>query len=223
MKKLTLALIASAVTLSAANAGIQSGFYLGAAAGYSGTNAKASLVTPAPGISGSSDIGSGTGNFGIHGGYGWVSGCLYVGGELAYTFENTKITNSIGTGGNFGQIQLKRNNGYFNAALRGGYLFTPATMGYIRVGANFSKWTLTNSLSGGFSNTNPATGSKSRVAFVPGVGIETAVARNVYLRVEYTYEFGPSVTATNNNVLNTASKANNIRTQTGKVGLSYKF
>ena len=123
MKKLALALIASTVALGAthANHGISTGFYLGAHAGYGSLTGK---VTTSAVNGGSSDFGSGFGNIGIHGGYGWVTGCLYLGGELSYTFENAKATNTVARG----NLQLKR-NGYARAALRGGYLFTPTTMG----------------------------------------------------------------------------------------------
>lgn len=212
MKKLALALVASAVALSAANASnISTGFYLGAHGGYGSLNGKVSFNTP-----GSADSGSNFGNIGLHGGYGWVTGCLYIGGELSYTFENAKISATSNTPGS---MQVKR-NGYGRAALRGGYLFTPSTMGYIALGGNWGKYTLNDSL-----NFNPSvlSASKNRLSFAPGVGLETAVHKNVYLRLEYNYEFGPSIRAVN--PANGAQFTNigTLRSQSGKVGLSYKF
>lgn len=223
MKKLTLALVASAVTISAASAhNISSGFYLGAHGGYGAVTAKITGQNIAgASIPGSTDSGSGTGNFGFQGGYGWVHGCFYLGGELAYTFENAKVNYSLFNGGNGGSSQLKR-NGYFNFAARGGYLFTPSTMGYVRLGGNVGKWTLNDNFNV-FTAANPGSGSKSRVSFAPGLGLETAIHRNVYLRVEYTYEFGPSVRATNANLPMGVLNASNVRDQSGKIGLSYKF
>lgn len=222
MKKLTLALVASAVTISAASANISTGFYLGAAGGYGATTGKLTgQYQNGTSVVGSTDIGGGAGNIGVHAGYGHVSGCFYVGGELAYTFENTKINSTLFGSATQSSAQLKR-NGYFNAALRGGWLFTPNTMGYIRLGANWGKWTLDDRLNV-FTNAMPGRGSKSRASFAPGAGIETSVARNVYLRVEYTYEFGPSVRALNAAAPNAFLNAGQIRTQSGKVGLSYKF
>ena len=226
MKKLALALVASAVSLSAANANISTGFYLGATAGYGATTGKftsarnvagAQVVTP-----GSTDIGGNAANIGLIGGYGWVTGCMYYGGEVGYTFENTKVRSTLGAGANTGSVELKR-NGYFNAALRGGYLFTPNTMFYVRLGMNWGKWTLNDSLFGDFDNTNRATGSKNRMSFVPGVGLETAIHKNVYLRVEYNYEFGPSVRAKANNVAKAFTNVGSIRSQSAKIGLAYKF
>ena len=67
------------------------------------------------------------------------------------------------------------------------------------------------------------TGSKSRLSFAPGIGLETAIHKHVYVRVEYVYEFGPSVRATNSNFTNAYTNVSTIRNQAGKVGLSYKF
>ena len=214
MKKLALALVASTVALGATHANhISTGFYLGAHAGYGSLTGK---VSNSVNNAGSADFGSGFGNIGIHGGYGWVTGCLYLGGELSYTFENAKANNTVGGNGN---LQLKR-NGYARAALRGGYLFTPSTMGYIALGGNWGKYTLNDSRT--FPN-NAISGSKNRLSFAPGVGVETAVHKNVYLRLEYNYEFGPSVRATSATNANDFTNVGTIRSQSGKVGLSYKF
>ena len=216
MKKLALALVASTVALGATQASIGTGFYLGAHAGYGSTTGKATAQRNNVAIAGSTDVGGNAANIGIMGGYGWVSGCLYFGGELAYTFENTKISSNV-LNNAVGNTQLKR-NGYFNAALRGGYLLNPNTMMYVRLGGNWGKWTLNVPVD---ANTT-VSGSKNRLSFAPGVGLETAVHKNVYLRVEYTYEFGPSVRATSANNA-TFLNVGTIRSQSGKVGLSYKF
>jgi outer membrane immunogenic protein len=217
MKKLALALVASTVAAGAASANIGTGFYLGATAGYGSTTGKATAQNAGAAVNGSKDIGGNAANIGILGGYGWVSGCTYFGGEIGYTFENTKINDNLGYAANVAASQLKR-NGYFNAALRGGYLFTPNTMMYVRLGGNWGKWNLNiPTATGAYS------GSKNRFSFAPGVGLETAVHKNVYLRVEYTYEFGPSVRATSSNPANTFTQVGTLRSQSGKVGLSYKF
>lgn len=216
MKKIALALVASTMLVGAASANIGTGFYLGAAVGYGATNSKAKTGTAAAGDNASTtDFGGNAANVGIHGGYGWVSGCLYFGGEVAYTFENTKVRETDAVGA----TQLKR-NGYFNAALRAGYLFTPSTMGYVRLGGNWGKWKLENNTANAAALNQ--TGSKNRLSFAPGVGLETAIHKNVFLRVEYSVEFGPSIIAENaNNTVYT--KVNTVRSHSGKVGLSYKF
>lgn len=228
MKKLALALVASTVALGATQANISTGFYLGGAVGYGATTAKQTNQTTVAGVgvaaNGSFNIGANAANIGIMGGYGWQTGCAYFGGELGYTFENSKITSNINQAVGTGSMQLKR-NGYFNAALRGGWLFTPNTMLYIRLGMNIGKWTLTDSLYGNFNNTNVGRGSKSRLTFAPGIGLETAIHKNVYLRLEYIYEFGQSVRATNSAAATAQSFTNiaSIRSQSAKIGLAYKF
>ncbi len=226
MKKLALALVASTVALSAANANIATGFYLGATTGFGATTAKSSGATAGTGASvdGSTKIGDTAFNIGLIGGYGWVTGCMYYGGEIGYSFENSKVTDTLRNTPGLGSQQLKR-NGYFNAAFRGGYLFTPNTMFYVRLAAHWGKWSLNDSLNFDFNNANPASGSKNRLTFAPGLGLETAIHKNVYLRVEYTYEFGSNVRATSGNAgFNQGSaSAGSIRTQSGKVGLAYKF
>jgi outer membrane immunogenic protein len=223
MKKLTLALAASAIIVSGASAhNIGTGFYAGIHGGYGAVTAKQNGFANG-GIlnTGNENTGNGQGNIGFHGGYGWVHSCFYLGGEIGYTFENAKITDSLGTAAGFGQSQLKR-NGYFRAAVRGGYLFTPSTLGYIALGANWGKWTANDNLNF-FNNAVPGSGSRNTAAFAPGVGLETAVHKNVYLRVEYNYEFAPSVRATNGAVPSSFTSWTNVRDQSGKVGLSYKF
>lgn len=217
MKKLALALVASAVALSAANANISTGFYLGATAGYGATTGKVTRSNAGVAVNGSRDMGGNAANIGIIGGYGWVTGCMYYGGEIGYSFENTKIRDDLGNAANVGSAELKR-NGYFNAALRGGYLFTPNTMLYVRLGANWGKWTFNVPTAANVK----LTGSKNRMSFTPGVGLETAIHKNVLLRVEYTYEFGSSVRAKTNNV-NAFVNAGSIRSQSAKIGLAYKF
>ena len=223
MKKLALALVASAVTLSAANANISTGFYLGATAGYGATSGKltgagVNGAGAQVAVNGSNDIGGNAANIGIIGGYGWVTGCMYYGGEIGYSFENTKIRDNFNNAANVGTAELKR-NGYFNAALRGGYLFTPNTMFYVRLGVNWGKWTFNVPT----TPTATLTGSKNRMSFTPGLGLETAIHKNVYLRVEYNYEFGSSVRAKASDNANTFVNAGSIRSQSAKVGLAYKF
>jgi outer membrane immunogenic protein len=224
MKKLVLALISSVVVAGAAGAHgghINSGFYLGAHGGYGSTTGNTNGQVAGVALAGTADVGSNTGNIGVHGGYGYVTGCLYVGGEVGYTFENTKINSSLGNAAGTSALQLKR-NGYFNAALRGGYLFTPGTMGYVRLGGNVGKWTINDRLVA-FTNAVPGTGSKNRISFTPGLGLETAVHKNIYLRVEYNYEFGTSIQARNAARPTTFLNIGNLRSQSGNVGLSYKF
>ena len=223
MKKLALALVASAFIADAAVANIGTGFYAGAHVGYGSATAKETNSLVAGGsAAGSLDVGGNAPNIGIMGGYGFVQNCMYWGGELAYTYENMRINDTLGQPTSGNNLRFKR-DGYFAAALRGGYIFTSNTMFYLRLGIRWAKWSLYDSLNSGFATTLPGNGSKSTISFAPGFGMETAIHRQVYLRVEYIYEFAPSVRASNSS--NTAPFTNfaTVRAQSGKVGLAYKF
>jgi opacity protein-like surface antigen len=226
MKKLALVLIGSAAAagIAKANHPLSTGFFVGANGGYGATTAKYS-TTNANGnsLTGSTDVGGNTGSIGIMGGYGWIEKCLYMGAEVAYTFENAKINNTLITNTNQGGSQLKR-NGYFNLAFRGGYLLAPNIMVYIRLGGNWSKWTFRDAgtLGNGFTQATAGTGSKNRLTFAPGVGLETAIHKHVYTRLEYIYEFGSNVRAASNNS-RAFSTIGTIRNQVAKLGLVYKF
>lgn len=230
MKNVTLAFIASTVGLSAAKATFDTGPYLGATIGYGSIKGQYSIPGAAPGnsTSGSQAVGDSSINGGVHAGYGVIKNCLYLGCEVVTTYDNSKINNTLNgiVGGVplMGQSQLKR-DWYLNVALRGGYLIVPSTMAYLRLGTNVSKWTFndTNSFSGPFTPVIPASGSKNASSFVPGVGVETALNRHVYLRLEYMYEVAPSLTATNVFIGGQATRISNIRCQSTKAGMSYKF
>jgi opacity protein-like surface antigen len=222
MKKLTLALVASTLILTNANAHISTGFYLGAHAGYDTTTATNTSQQLGVTNSGDIQVGSSNGIIGIHGGYGWVQSCLYVGGDFGYTFGRTKLRDSMANPGTPGEATLKR-DGYFRAAFRAGYLFTPNTLLYITLGTNLSKWNYNDTLNNGFNQTIPGTASKNKFTFAPGVGLETVIHRNVYLRFDYFYEFGTSLRAVNSRNGNAYSQLSTIRSQSLRMGISYKF
>lgn len=230
MKNLALALIASTVALSGTKATIDSGFFLGGAVGYGSIKGQYSIpgATPGNAISGSQSVGDSSFNGGIHAGYGEVKNCFYLGCEIGATYDNSKIKNTLNGFVNgaalVGQYQLKR-DWYLNVALRGGYLIAPTTMAYLRLGVNASKWTFsdTNSLTGPFSPGSPSSGSKNSISFAPGIGVEAALNKHLYVRLEYTYEFAPSLIATNVFIAGQATRVSNIRSQATKVGLFYRF
>ena len=222
MKKLTLALVASTLFFTPANAHISTGFYLGAHAGYDTTTATNTAQQNGITNSGDLQVGSSNGVIGIHGGYGWVQSCLYIGGDLGYTFGRTKLRDSLANPGTPGEATLKR-DGYFRAAFRVGYLFTPNSLFYIALGTNLSKWTYNDSLNNGFTPAVTGTASKNKFSFAPGIGVETVIHRNVYLRFDYTYEFGTSLRAINRNLGGSYSQLSTIRSQSAKIGFSYKF
>lgn len=222
MKKFTLALVASTLLLAPVNAHISTGFYLGAHAGYDTTTATNTAQQNGVTNDGDLQVGSSNGIFGIHGGYGWVQSCLYVGGDVGYTFGRTKLRDSLKNPGTPGEATLKR-DGYFRAAFRGGYLFTPNTLLYFTLGMNWSKWKFNDTLNNGFTPAAPGTASKSKVSFAPGLGLETVIHKNVYLRFDYFYEFSTSLRAVNSSLGGSFSQLSTIRSQSLRMGISYKF
>ena len=234
MKKLALALVSSAFVMSATQANIGTGFYAGAMLGHGSTSASLKfqqtlLGNPYP-VKGTRGIGGSSANFGLMAGYGAVlTDSFYLGGELGYTFSNDKITSNLDAPNDSSKFEVKR-SGYFTAALRGGYLLTPNTMAYVRLGINAGKWSVSDNYHGNFgrlSNSNAAKGSSGSMTFAPGLGLETALTKNILLRVEYTCEFVGGITAkadVNNAAFkHSYTKVDNIRTHSGKIGISYKF
>lgn len=217
MKKLTLALAASVLAINSAVAHISTGFYAGMVGGYGATTGKFTVVRQ----SGSTDVGAGAASLGLLIGYGWVTNCVYWGGEAGYVFENTRINETLGQTTNLDAVRLKR-TGYTNLAIRGGYLFNPNTMMFIRLGGNFSNWKMYDGL-WAFTASTSGRGSKNRFTFIPGVGMETSVQKQVYVRIEYLYEFGPGISTSNPSVAGASSQMGTLRSQTGRVGLAYKF
>jgi outer membrane immunogenic protein len=220
MKKLVLALVATTVAASAASANIGTGFYLGGHLGWGNVKAKLTDQSAAGAAAGTADIGNDAGNLGIHGGYGFMSGCWYFGGELFYTFENIKARTNLGVAVGT-STELKR-NGYYGLALRAGFVFNHNTMFFVRLGGHMGKWQLRDSAFN-FNAANPGTASKNRFNFAPGVGIEHAINKNLWLRGEWFYEFGPSIRATNSAFAGDVTNAGNIRYNSFRLGLSYKF
>jgi opacity protein-like surface antigen len=219
MKKLVLALASAGFLASTASANIGTGFYIGAHTGWDSVRADYTIDS----TKGKNEIGRDNPNIGVFAGYGWLCGCFYWGGEIGYTFANIKIRQSLGSSTNF--AELKR-SGYFNVAARFGYLFSQNTMGYIRLGGSYTKWKATDTYAravvGAAAST--LTGSKNRFSFVPGVGIETALNRNVRLRAEWGYEFGSSLRAESKTAgVTTVSNFRSIRGNSFKLGVLYTF
>lgn len=224
MKKLALVLAAT-TAFTAAQANIGTGFYIGAHTGFDSVATDMEATSPLL-LGGTSvnkaHMGRGNANVGLFAGYGMVNGCFYYGGELGYTFSSTKIRSTPDSTAANQFIELKR-SGYFNAAVRLGYLFSQNTMGYVRLGVNWGKWNLRDTVNAG-TVAAPVSASKNSASFAPGVGIETALNRNVSLRAEWTYEFGRNLRVNNAAAPTTTfTTAKSIRTSSFKLGIAYRF
>jgi opacity protein-like surface antigen len=139
----------------------------------------------------------------------------YAGFELSGGLDTTKFdayNDSATTKSGFPKVTLKRTN-FYGLAGRLGYMVTPSTLAYVKLGIEAGKWkadvTPNQILSSGYYGTGSTTGtdatqianmkktqsgSKNSLSFVPGVGFEMFLNKNLFLRAEYTYLFGPKVT-----------------------------
>jgi opacity protein-like surface antigen len=220
MKKLILSLVLTTVAVTPVSAECMgTGFYLGGNLGMGNAATRVSGQYNAPTISGQYD--NDAGNIGFHFGYGHIMSCWYLGAEAFYSFERLVIRNTLGGAG--GAVDLRR-NGHYGLAIRGGYMFTPSTLFYIRFGTHLGRWILTDSAN--FPAPNQARASRNSLNFSPGVGMETAVYKNITLRGEWFYESGPNLTVANAVVAPVATNwtnAGKLRYNTYRLGVSYKF
>jgi opacity protein-like surface antigen len=201
MKKLALALVAATTFAGAASADLTTGFYLGAGIGAN------SLTAPFAynGVSG--NLGRNRFEGSIYGGYGYVSGCTYVGGELGYTFTGGKASFTGNNAGVITTASIERRN-VINAAFIIGQKFSPSTMIYARLGMNSTQYRTVLSVPG-VATVNT---KKRKVSFAPGVGLEGAVTKNVRVRLQYVYDVG-------NSLPNTGK----VKSQATTLGVAYKF
>lgn len=207
MKKLALALVA-ATAISGANAEIGNGIYLGVNGAMNFLSGDTTITSSGQRLN--VDMGRHRAGVGTYLGYGMTSGCMYYAGEIGYQFENSSFRFNSTAPAIRGKFEIDH---AFNFALRVGYKMTPATVGYIRLGGDWSRMKLR-------ANVARLTDSKSRVSFVPGLGVETAVTRNWIARMEWTYDLGRSFKRTNGVYVFDADR---VHTQSVRLGLAYKF
>lgn len=261
MRKLTTALLAAAAISGAAFAEgntASSGFYLGANAGVANTNVKYSfnsIGTVAQGGASAaswtnnfkSDNGKMAGIFGIFAGYGMVVGQgAYFGGEVYGGLDSSKVSayddSASGASVGFWKSSIKRTN-FYGLAARVGYMVTPSTLAYIRLAVEGGKWkadVLPNSATIAASGTSAAlqagsnktfSKSKSAINFAPGLGLEAYITKNMFLRAEYSYLFGPSITVNQDIQGYSQSQINGtgvnhtfkVTQHQFKIGVGYKF
>ena len=246
MKKFTSTLLAvTAMTVSAfAGSAVESktGFYLGGNVGLANTNAKYNFVTSGTGtgeVAGAqnTNIQAGSMNalFGLFAGYGMQVGSMYFGGEAYAGLDSTKVTayddSNTASVSSFWKTTVKRTN-FYGLAPRLGFVAGNALV-YVRLGVEAGKWTtnttLTGTASSGHTLAAPVNTSKNSISFAPGVGIEASLSKNLFLRAEYSYLFGPSVKysqdVTNDSAVAAATATHTVKItqQSFKVGVGYKF
>lgn len=264
MRKLTTALLAAAAISGAAFAegsAASNGFYLGANAGVANTNVKYSFsnqnLSAGNGYSASAyqqnfktDSGKMAGVFGIFAGYGMVVGQgAYFGGEVYGGLDTSKVTpyddSASGSAAGFFKATVKRTN-FYGLAARVGYMVTPSTLAYIRLGIEGGKWkadvipnaaTITASQNTATPAQQAASNktfskSKNAISFAPGLGLEAYITKNMFLRAEYSYLFGPTINGLNqditgypNGIFNGTNVIHSfkITQHQFKIGVGYKF
>ncbi|MBY0280894.1 MAG: outer membrane beta-barrel protein [Alphaproteobacteria bacterium] len=184
--------------------------------------------------------------FGVFAGYGMVVGQgAYFGGELFGGLDTTNVSpfDDSASGKNVGywKSTLKRTN-FYGLAARVGYMVTPSTLAYIRLAVEAGKWkasvipnaaTIDTLGSGSNIALDKQTVSKSKnsLSFAPGFGMEAYITKNMFIRAEYSYLFGPKITMTQDisaitqSLLNGSSVQHNFKVTQHqfKIGVGYKF
>ncbi|MDP3371441.1 MAG: outer membrane beta-barrel protein [Candidatus Paracaedibacteraceae bacterium] len=252
MKNLVCALLTvSALTGSVFAAESKTGAYVGGNVGAANTNVKYGFVTSnaagaalaATNVNNfNNQAGSMNGLFGLFAGYGMQVGSMYFGGEAFGGFDSAKVTayDDTATGqlaSSFPKAQVKRQNYYGLAARVGGFV-NANTLVYVRLAAEAGKWTSSvvvgpnaggSTAVVGAASKGPFTVNKKSISFAPGLGLETYITKNLFLRAEYSYLFGPSVTVKQDTSVN-GSNQGTLATHTFKVtqnafkvGVGYKF
>lgn len=196
--------------------------------------------------------------FGLMAGYNYQSGSAVFGAEIYGGFDTTKLNvfndNDSGnsTEAALWRTSLKRQR-FFGFAPRIGYMVTPNALVYAKLALEVGKWTaqvdpnlatINNPNNTVLLGMAPADikkaqdassvtvkASKGGLAFAPGLGVELFMTKNVFIRGEYSYLFGPTVkmtqatTAFNKFIWNgeTADHSIKIRQHAVKFAIGYKF
>ncbi len=206
LRKLILAsasLLALAAAPVTANAQSPYGFYVGVAGGGVSASADTSALG-VPGF-GSTDLGMKGFTGGGYAGFGITSSGIYTGIEAQCDFGNGEH-NTVLPG--FGPLSIGRDH-TFGGAGRIGYAFDKETMVFGKVGYAFSHYTAKDVFAG-------ISEKKWQGGLKVGVGVEREIAANFALRLDYDADFASLK-------LPVSGINSDIVTQTGRVGLSYKF
>lgn len=223
MKKI---LMASVVALTATSAAVASegnmqGFYVGANAGYA--TATADLKGTAFGAAvGNPAFRAGFRGFtgGFQAGYNHQINDFVIGLELGFNFGNLESAARLNAANN---VVAKRKN-EFLAAARLGYMINN-WMPYIKAGISNFKAEATGNVGANANGGGAAerfTVSGRSTAFLVGAGVETAIADNFLVGLEYTTAKLKDLSYTNA-AGNTNLTVDGSRTHEVKVRLGYKF
>jgi opacity protein-like surface antigen len=200
MKKLVIAAVAAAALNTTASAESYasnfSGFYAGVQAGINSAHSK-STTKNGPTNGAQSFLG------GLFAGYGvGIGSYTYIGWDTYVNFHDTNIKYNSGSPVNY----TARNNLNFGVKVRLGHTFSPQSMIFLGLGAEYAKWRLK------CDRDFPTT------TFAPSVGTDLFITKNIFARAEYTYVVPVSVDLAEPNSVN-----HNINLHRFTLGLGCKF
>lgn len=198
-------------------------FYLGVGAGPEMADFNSNSVVSSPGnffVTNNNHL-SGTGFFGsIFGGYAWIHQAFYLAGEAKLDVTNVKSQASnnefIHKSFSTAYYRMRRDISF---SVLPGYLFTPTTLFYGRLGYSLAYFNVSSS-DASLSNMNK---NLSGIAF--GLGINQALNQQIALRLEYSQVYYQSTSSTTLDTLSSVTKNTNIAPTTGQAefALIYNF
>lgn len=200
-----------------------SGFYLGLGAGPQSADFNSNATVSRPGdfqVNNNNHL-SGTGAFGsIFGGYAWMRQAFYLAGEANFDVSNLKFQTS-----NNEFLHQKFSTAYYRLrhnwglSVLPGYLFTPSTLFYGRLGYSVAYFNI-SSADISLSNVNQ---NLSGINF--GVGINQALNQQIAVRMEYNQVHYQSTSTTSFDPVGNVTKNTNIAPTVGQVefALLYRF
>lgn len=190
MKKILLSAMISTVLAGGALAGAPSSTFHGFYAGGGLTYSKGDLAVKVDNSNSSPTFSSSGAGANIFLGYGnVVYGGLYLGGELSLGYDGSRFRDKIYTStepdGTKIELRLKSKSQLaYNIGGRVGYVFSNF-LAYGKIG--FEGRSEASILSKNSGNTITNVG---RNGFLLGGGADYAITQNIFLRAEYTYNFG---------------------------------
>lgn len=172
-----------------------SGFYLGASAGAA-LNAHETNFTNYGSqtfkVTGSKVLPA----FGLFAGYNHQMGSALLGAELLLSHDSNKMSvwDDNSTQSDFPHVNVRKGLSY-GVAARLGVLLNSSTNLYVRLGAEKGpKVTISSADSGANLDKSTVYKKNGKLSFVPGLGIETFVNQNLFLRAEYKLLMAKKVT-----------------------------
>lgn len=233
MKKVLLGIMASTILVGSSFAQTSNttfnGVYAGGGVTYSNGKIKNKVDTAAAfnkmgpnNFSGS--VGGSTSGVGFNAflGYGTLyAGSFYLGGELGLGYDGSRFKNKSAGSGNFNGFTFKSSSALtYSFVGRLGYAISQA-LPYIKFGfEGRSAATLRNAKGNSIPLEKGGSVKARRNGLILGFGLDYAVNKNIFLRAEYTHNFGAKSSYSFNNV-----KILDFRTTTDTflIGAGYKF